>query len=43
MKNFEKNIKAFSYSISPLVFSIFAFWMVYKLIIFLRSFDCYGG
>lgn len=33
MKNLEKNIKAFSYSISPLVFAIFAVWIMYKLVI----------
>lgn len=33
MKNLETNIKAFVYSVSPLVFAIGAFYIVYLLIV----------
>lgn len=29
MKNLENNIKAFTYSVSPLIFAMFSVYMVY--------------
>jgi hypothetical protein len=35
MKNYEKNIAAFTKPLSSLLFAMFAFWLVYKLQLFL--------